>query len=67
MSELTEKTRMEQSNISHALKKMHECNIVNMKKSGKQRIYSLNKDTIVPILKVVDMHAKKSCPQCAKI
>jgi hypothetical protein len=46
---------------------MYECKIVNVKKKGKERVYSLNKDTIIPILSIVDKHAKKMCPTCLKL
>lgn len=67
VTEITEKTKLEQSKVSHSLKRLYECKIVDMKKKGKQRIYSLNKDTIVPILKIVDTHAKEMCPKCLKM
>jgi len=67
VTELIKNTKLEQSNISHSLKKLHECKIVEMEKKGKQRVYSLNKETIIPILTIVDRHAKKLCPRCAKI
>jgi len=66
VTQLTLKTKLEQSKISHSLKRMYECHIVDVKREGKQRIYSLNKDTIVPILQIVDKHAKKMCPHCMK-
>lgn len=66
VSQLMKKTKLEQSQISHSLKRMYECRIVNYERRGKQRIYSLNKDTVTPILKIVDNHAKKMCPECCK-
>ncbi|MGV8150334.1 MAG: ArsR/SmtB family transcription factor [Candidatus Woesearchaeota archaeon] len=67
VTEISSKTKLEQSHISHSLKKLYECRIVDVKRDGKQRIYSLNKDTIMPILQVVDKHAKKMCPKCLKV
>ncbi|HIH31182.1 TPA: winged helix-turn-helix transcriptional regulator [Candidatus Woesearchaeota archaeon] len=67
VTQLTEKTKLEQSHISHSLKKLYECKIVDVKRDGKQRIYSLNKDTIIPIIEIVDKHAKKMCPRCLKV
>jgi len=52
---------MEQSKISHALARLKECNIVEVKSNGKQRIYSLNKKTILPILGIIDKHSKLNC------
>ncbi len=61
VSEITKELQVEQSKISHALKTLKNCNIVKVNKKGKQRIYSLNKDTILPILKLIDSHANKYC------
>jgi len=51
----------EQSKVSHNLKCLLDCHFIEVKKEGKKRIYSLNKDTIVPLLKIVDKHVKKYC------
>lgn len=67
VTELVEKTKLEQSKISHSLKRLYECKVVDVKREGKQRIYSLNKETIMPILQIVDKHAKEMCPQCLKV
>lgn len=58
----------EQSKVSHNLKKLVECRVLDVKKKGKQRIYSLNKDTIIPILDLVEKHVHKYCGQvCRRI
>jgi len=67
VGEIMKSTGVEQSKVSHSLKRMHECRVVEVKRDGKQRIYSLNKETIIPILQIVDKHAKKMCQHCAKI
>lgn len=67
VTQLVKSTRLEQSHISHSLKKLYECKIVDVKRKGKQRIYSLNKETIIPIIEIVDRHAKKMCPRCLKV
>ncbi len=64
VTELMEKTNIEQSKLSHALTSLKSCKIVDSKQKGKQRIYSLNKKTIVPILKIIDKHRKTMCPGC---
>ena len=58
---ITKDLDVEQSKISHALASLRCCNIVKGKQKGKQRIYFLNKDTIVPILKLIDKHADIHC------
>ena len=62
VTELVGSLKVEQSKISHALRELRECNIVQAKKEGKQRIYSLSK-TIVPILRLIDCHSK-NCSKC---
>ncbi|MBT4166114.1 winged helix-turn-helix transcriptional regulator [archaeon] len=62
--ELVEKLGEEQSKISHALKAMKNCSIVSVKQEGKKRIYSLNKETILPMLKIIDKHESKFCEEC---
>lgn len=61
VSEISKELKVEQSKISHSLKSLKSCNIVNSTQKGKQRIYSLNKKTIIPILKLIDKHAQIHC------
>jgi ArsR family transcriptional regulator, zinc-responsive transcriptional repressor len=64
VTELSTDFGVEQSKISHALASLRKCNIVNSKQNGKQRVYSLNKKTIVPLLKLIDNHAQTQCEDC---
>ena len=59
---ITKKINEEQSAVSHNLRKLTDCHILDVKKIGKERIYSLNKDTVIPILKLVEKHVEKYCP-----
>ena len=61
VTELSKELKVEQSKVSHALASLRCCNIVDVKQEGKQRIYSLNKKTILPMLKLIDTHAKTFC------
>jgi len=60
--ELSKQLSVEQSKLSHALKELKECNIVQVEQKGKQRIYSLSK-TIIPILKLIECHSQ-GCEGC---
>jgi DNA-binding transcriptional ArsR family regulator len=70
VTEIAKQLSVEQSKISHALSSLKCCNIVESKQKGKQRIYFLNKKTMVPILKLIDKHAKTfcggKCKECGK-
>ncbi len=63
VGELSEKLEIEQSKLSHALASLNHCNIVQSKQEGKKRIYSLNKETILPMLKLIDKHKCAHCPK----
>jgi DNA-binding transcriptional ArsR family regulator len=68
VTELTKQLDEEQSKVSHSLKKLVECRFVEVKKKGKQRIYSLNKDTVLPLLKLVEKHVQCNCCEgCGKL
>ena len=66
VNEITKELKVEQSKLSHALASLRCCSIVKSKQKGKQRIYYLNKETIVPILNIIGKHEKKFCKLCMK-
>ena len=67
VNEICKLINEEQSNVSHSLKKLMECNFLDVERKGKQRVYSLNKDTLMPILELVEKHVKKYCgKECNK-
>jgi len=51
----------EQSKVSHNLNKLMKCHFLDVSRDGKRRIYSLNKDTVIPILNLVEKHVGKHC------
>jgi len=65
--DLAGKLKVEQSKLSHALTSLRYCSIVQVKREGKKRIYYLNKETILPMLKIIDKHEDKFCKECKAI
>jgi DNA-binding transcriptional ArsR family regulator len=61
VTRLSKVLKVEQSKLSHALASLKCCKVVNVEQRGKERVYSLNKKTIVPILKLIDKHAVLNC------
>ena len=61
VTKISKELNVEQSKVSHALTSLKKCNIVEAKQKGKERIYSLNKKTIVPILKILNKHSNFYC------
>jgi DNA-binding transcriptional ArsR family regulator len=75
---LTSKTGASQSNVSHALAELRECNFVTSAASGKERIYNLNKAVMQELgnarpgtpafISVMEAHFKKNCKgHCRKM
>lgn len=67
VSEICENLKQEQSKISHNLKILSDCHFLKSRQEGKKRIYSLNKDTIVPLMNIVNAHVKKYCCKNCKL
>lgn len=61
VNQLSKILKVEQSKLSHALANLRECNLVSFRQKGKERVYSLNSKTLLPILKIIDTHAKNYC------
>ncbi len=66
VSEICETLNEEQSKISHNLKCLSDCHIIEFKKDGKKRIYSLNKETMTPIMDIVTKHVNDNCCNSCK-
>ena len=68
VGEIVEATKEEQSKVSHNLRILAGCHIVSVRQEGKKRMYSLNKDTVLPMLKLGGEHVKKYCiGKCVKV
>jgi len=66
VNELALGVKQERSKVSHALKSLLECSFVSSAKRGRQRIYSLNKKTITPLMNLVERHMKSYCTVCKR-
>ncbi len=58
VSSICEKTGLEQPRVSHELRCLATCGLVKFSKEGRHVVYSLNKETILPILEAADEHVK---------
>jgi len=58
---------LEQSLVSHHLKRLETCGFIKKQVNGTERIYSLNKKTIGSLLKLIDNHINNFCKKiCCK-
>jgi len=67
VTELVKELKVEQSKLSHALSSLRCCSIVKVNQEGKKRIYQLNKETIFPMLELIDKHENKFCAKCMAV
>lgn len=58
VGEISRHLRHEQSRVSHNLKCLVDCGFLVAERRGKSRVYSLNKETLEPLLKLMDRHIK---------
>jgi len=61
VTELTERSGMEQSTVSHHLKRLKLCSFVKMRPDGKERVYSVNEETVGPLFRLMNTHVKRYC------
>jgi DNA-binding transcriptional ArsR family regulator len=59
VTQLVKITGFEQSRVSHNLRCLVECGFVTKERVGKNVIYKINRDTILPILELMDKHIEK--------
>jgi DNA-binding transcriptional ArsR family regulator len=64
VSQLTQALPFDQSTISNNLQRLKKCGFVKQQAKGRERIYSLNKETIEPLIKLIHKHIKKYCVRC---
>lgn len=66
VTQLSQMLEQDQSMISHNLKPLIRCRFVFVEKRWRERLYSLNKETMEPLFKIIDNHVETSCPKKGK-
>jgi DNA-binding transcriptional ArsR family regulator len=61
VTDICKATGFKQPTVTHNLKRLQHCGFVFMKQNGKERVFSLNKKTIKPVLKLMHSHMNKYC------
>ncbi|MBR9700441.1 winged helix-turn-helix transcriptional regulator [Candidatus Woesearchaeota archaeon] len=54
-------TGLEQSHISHNLKRLEECGFITVEQKGREKICTLNQESIKPLLQLMDNHMENYC------
>ena len=61
VNEISKALNIEQSLLSHHLKALKDHGFVDFKIEGKNRIYSVNKETVRPLMDIMRSHMKQFC------
>lgn len=59
VNDICTELKFEQSRVSHNLKSLVACGFVQCNWKGKNKVYSLDTDQIIPILNSIDKHIDK--------
>jgi len=61
VSDVTDALGYEQSVVSRHLRRLEACGFVTAERRGKERVYTLNKETIEPLMRLVEKHINTYC------
>jgi len=61
VGEICESVGTDRTNVSHQLRLLRECGFVFVRREGKKKIYSLNSETVKPILDLAEKHVERYC------
>jgi len=64
--EISKALDQQEATIAHNLTPLKKCMIVNSHKSGKEHLYSLNKEVVEPLSEILSFHVNKYCPGLEK-
>lgn len=58
---ISEALKVEQSAASHSLKQLLLCHFVAVQQDGKERIYTINQNTVKPLFEQIERHVERYC------
>jgi len=61
VGQISERLGIQQSAVSHCMQPLRACHFVEVKQRGKERIYTINHDTVKPLFALIDEHVRKYC------
>ncbi len=59
VTEIGESLDIEQSMVSHNLTCLINCGFVLVEQNGKNKVCSLNEETVLPLLEIIDRHIER--------
>ncbi len=61
VSEIMSELKMDQTSVSHDLSRLKQCGFVNVDIEGKFRYYTLNEQSIKPLMEIIEKHMSQYC------
>lgn len=61
VSQIMSELNLDQTSVSHDLARLKQCGFVSVEIEGKFRGYSLNQETIKPLMDMIEKHMSKHC------
>jgi len=61
VSQICSELKLNQTTVSHNLQRLLDCGFVFYRRNGKEKIFSLNKETILPLVKLIESHTHCYC------
>lgn len=61
VSEIMKELNMDQTSVSHNLRRLKRCGFVKSEIEGKFRFYILNNENIKPLMEIIEKHMSEYC------
>lgn len=61
VTEIMQELKMDQTAVSHDLSRLKKCGFVLTEVEGKYRYYTLNNETIKPLMSLIEKHMSQYC------
>ncbi|MBI2671051.1 winged helix-turn-helix transcriptional regulator [Candidatus Woesearchaeota archaeon] len=66
VGELTKELKLDQTTISHNLRRLYVTGFVKARKRGKNKLYEANKKIVTPLLNLVNYHLRCNCSELCR-
>lgn len=66
VNEISKALKLDQTTVSHNLRRLHVTGFVDFRKRGKNKIYYANPKIVKPLLRLADNHMKCNCKELCK-
>ena len=61
VSEICTALKLEQSAVSHNMKRLLDCHFVEVESQGKERLYTITSVTVQPLFRLIEQHVRSYC------